>query len=126
MNLDGMRMCVSATAEQGVVSAETRLYFWQKGSLVFGRYNGGTVVRGFLVGTLTEAGLVFRYAQREASGEIHGGRSVCELQRREDGRLRILEHFVWSTRLGSDTNVFEEVVDPPGRPAFGDRERDCL
>jgi hypothetical protein len=109
MNLDRIVMYVSSTADQGVVGPGTRLRFLQKGSRVMGRYSGGAVSRGCLVGTLSGSQLVFRYAQVEACGEIHGGRSVCEVDRRPDGRIRIVEHFAWHTRCGSGTNVFEEI-----------------
>jgi hypothetical protein len=109
MNLDRVMMYVSSTADHGVVAQGTRLLFTQKGSRVMGRYGGGAVSRGCLVGTLSGAQLVFRYAQVEASGEIHGGRSVCEVERRPDRRIRIVEHFAWRTRPGSGTNVFEEM-----------------
>jgi hypothetical protein len=109
MNLDGVVMFVSATAERGVVGAGTSLRFMQKGARVMGRYSGGAISRGCLVGTISGAELVFRYAQVEASGEIHAGRSVCEVERRADRRLRIVEHFAWSTRTGSGVNVFEEI-----------------
>lgn len=109
MNLDGRVMHVSATADVGVVGSDTRLHFRQKGRRVFARYGGGAVVRGFLVGRRNGSGLVFRYVQLEASGEIHGGRSVCEVVAGPDGRARILEHFTWRTRSGSGTNVFDEV-----------------
>ena len=108
MNIDRVVMYVSSTADQGVVGQGTRLRFMQKGSRVMGRYSGGAVSRGCLVGTLSGSQLVFRYAQVEASGEIHGGRSVCEVERQPGGRIRIVEHFVWRTRPGSGTNVFEE------------------
>jgi hypothetical protein len=111
MSLDGIRMYVSSTAEQGVVSFETRIHFIQKGPRVLGRYSGGSIGRGYLIGRLTGSALAFRYAQREASGEIHGGRSVCDVDRTADGRIRIVEHFTWSTRAGSGTNVFDEIVD---------------
>ncbi len=109
MNLDQVVMYVSSTADQGVVGPGTRLSFTQKGSRVMGRYSGGAILRGFLVGTLAEEGLIFRYSQVEASGEIHGGHSVCEVERRPDRRIRIVEHFTWHTRLGSGINVFEEI-----------------
>jgi hypothetical protein len=69
------------------------------------------VERGYLVGRLSGWKLTFRYAQREASGEIHAGRSICEVTRLDDGRTRILEHLAWSTRTGRGTNVFDEVVE---------------
>ena len=109
MNLDGKVMYVSATASQGVVGAETRLCFYQKGSRVLARYSGGAISRGCLVGRLEGSELVFRYAQVESSGEIHGGRSICEVTRLQDGRTRIVEHFTWRTRSGSGDNVFVRV-----------------
>jgi hypothetical protein len=109
INLDGVLMYVSSSAAQGVVGIATRLRFLQKGARVFARYGGGAVQRGCLIGTVAGTNLVFPYVQREASGELHAGRSVCHLHRRDDGRLRILEHFQWTTREGAGTNVFDEV-----------------
>jgi len=110
MNLDGVVMSVQSTAEQGVVGAGTRLRFLQKGTRVFARYSGGSIARGCLVGAIAGDSLRFRYVQQEVSGGLHAGRSVCALTVLEDGRLRIVEHFVWSTRPGSGTNVFDEVA----------------
>jgi hypothetical protein len=109
MNLDGLVMHVSSTAERGVVGDDTCLRFHQKGSRTLGRYSGGAVARGYLVGEVEGPELVFRYVQVEASGEVHAGRSVCEIVRRADGRMRILEHFTWHTRSGAGTNVFDEL-----------------
>ena len=111
MNLDGTSFQVSATATEGVVSRETRLRFVQRGARVLGRYHGGTIRRGYLVGELQGRRLRFRYAQIEASGHVHGGRSVCEFERTDAGRLRLLEHFHWETRAGSGTNVFEQTQE---------------
>lgn len=109
MNLDGLSFQVHATASVGVVSADTRLYLIQRGSRIFGRYAGGSIVRGRLVGEVSGDALNFRYAQRERDGGIHGGRSTCVLETLRDGRLRIHEHFTWKTREGAGTNVFEQV-----------------
>jgi hypothetical protein len=115
MNLDGLEMYVSATAENGVVGSDTRLRLAQRGSTVFGRYAGGSVLRGCLIGTLDGDRLAFRYLQLEVPHAFHGGSSVCEVQRRADGRIRLVEHFVWRTRRGSGTNVFDEVpIDGDG------------
>ena len=108
LSLDGVEMYVSSTAAQGVVGAGTRLRFQQKGSRVLGRYAGGAVKRGCLVGRVSAGSLVFRYAQVEASGQVHAGRSACEIFRTTSGRLRVVERFVWTTRDGRGTNVFDE------------------
>jgi hypothetical protein len=123
MNLDHMQFRVSATAESGVVSSETRLAFVQRGIRILGRYSGGSILRGYLVGTLTGTALQFRFTQREVAGQIHGGRSVCELERISNGRLRLHEHFTWTTRVGAGTNIFDQVADEWGTPANKSPER---
>jgi len=105
-------MFVSSTGAAGVVGRETRLYFTQRGRHVVARYAGGSGARGWLAGTYDGNTLRFRYAQREDDGTIHAGRSVCDVNQLSDGRVRIIEHFGWSTRPGTGTNVFDEL---PGR-----------
>lgn len=109
VNLEGITMFVSTTARGGVVDEETRLTFRQRGQRVIGRYQGGRVRRGVLVGGVSRAVLTFRYLQLESSGEIHGGRSTCDIVRMPEGQLRIVERFSWTTREGSGTNVFDEL-----------------
>src|SRR5580658_2711266 len=109
INLDGVVMYVSSTDDRGVVSTKTRLYFAQKGQRIFARYGGGSVTRGCLVGTLSGSELRFRYTQLEGSGQIQGGRSICEVQRTVQAGLRVIEHFTWGTCSGSGTNIFDEI-----------------
>ncbi len=111
-NLDGVTMFVSSTDDRGVVDADTRLVFRQRGARVLARYAGGRVRRGVLIGEVAGRILTFRYLQVEDSGEIHGGRSTCDVTRTPDGRLRVVEHFRWTTRDGNGTNVFDEVSSP--------------
>lgn len=110
MNLNDKRLRVRSTADQGVVTGDTVLHLFQSENRVFGRYSGGSIVRGWLVGALRGRELYFRYFQRESSGGIHAGHSVCELDKLADGRLRLVEHFTWETRPGFGTNTFDEIV----------------
>ena len=109
VDLDGLTFFVSTTAETGVVGSDTRLRFCQIGSRVLARYSGGDVARGWLVGRWQGDRLVFRYAQRERGSAVHGGRSVCDVERTDSGRVRIVEHFNWTTRSGSGTNIFDQL-----------------
>lgn len=110
ISLDGLRMHVSSTAADGVVDSGTRLHFIQRGHRVVARYAGGSVRRGWLIGRLSGSELVFRYAQLEAAGGVHAGHSVCVVERLSTGRVRIVERFTWTSRPGSGTNVFDELV----------------
>jgi hypothetical protein len=110
MNLDGLSFRVQSTASVGVVGADTHLHLIQRGSRVFGRYQGGSIVRGCLIGEVSGDALTFRYVQHEREDGIHGGRSNCLLMMLGDGHMRLDEHFKWRTREGAGTNVFEQVV----------------
>ena len=108
INLDGLTMFVSSTADNGVVDRDTRLHLLQRGHRVAARYAGGRVARGWLIGRWDGETLHFRYAQREDGSAIHAGHSACQVHQLPDGRLRLIEHFVWSTRQGSGVNIFDE------------------
>ncbi|MCM3874731.1 MAG: hypothetical protein ND895_28895 [Pyrinomonadaceae bacterium] len=108
LSLDGVRMRVVSTAEGGEVNPETLFEFAQDGLVVSARYSGGKVRLGYLVGTMSADVLRFRYAQVDDSGRLDGGHSTCEIGRMVNGRIQLVEHFVWDSRVGSGTNVFEE------------------
>ena len=110
VNLNERRFYVSSTASNGVVGADTQLRFVQTGIRVVGKYAGGNVERGCLVGRMIDSTLDFRYLQREHSGEMHSGTSTCDVVEQSDGRVRIVEHFHWRTREGRGTNVFDELA----------------
>jgi len=116
VNLDRRHMYVIQTAELGVVGAGTELRFVHRGARVVGKYAGGRIRRGCLVGRVTGSTLVWHYVQRERSGEMHAGQSVCDVVDRPDGRVRIIERFRWHTRPGSGMNIFDE---RPAVPASG-------
>jgi hypothetical protein len=116
ISLDGVTMAVSVTADEGVVGAGTRIRFVQRGSRVLGRYSGGRILRGFLVGELAGAALTFRFAQVETTQDgrsaLHAGHSRCEVCRSSRGTIRVIERFSWTTRTGVGTNVFDEIPAP--------------
>lgn len=110
VNLDGRTMYVSSTDVLGVVGSGTQLRFLQSGSRVLGKYAGGRIRRGYLVGRIAGAKLDWSYLQWEESGQLHGGTSICDLVEQSDGRIRIVEHFQWQSRPGGGVNVFDELA----------------
>jgi hypothetical protein len=108
-SFEGVRMRAVETAGTGQVDGDTLFIFSQHGNTVSARYAGGTVELGYLVGSLATGVLVFRYCQIDRQGAVHGGRSVCDVTRLSDGRIRLREHFHWESREGQGTNVLEQV-----------------
>jgi hypothetical protein len=116
INLDGLRMNVISTAENGVVNSDTIFEFHQVGDDVWASYSGGKVVRGFLVGRALKDKLEFQYCQTQTDGALDGGRSTCELRTTDTGIVQLIEHFDWGSRPGGGTNIFEEIIGTSSPP----------
>jgi hypothetical protein len=106
-------MHVVSTAEKGEVNTETTFRFTQEGIFVTAEYSGGKVRLGCLIGVIFAEELRFRYVQVDNSGRLDSGHSTCQISRKNDGRIQLIEHFNWDTREGSGINVFEEINASP-------------
>jgi hypothetical protein len=110
MSLGGRSFRVASTSAGSVVSSSTVLTLAETGPYVCGRYSGGSVVDGFLIGIRSGSKLQFRYLQGDQAGTIDYGVSEAEIEVGDSGKLRIVEHYRWLSRDGSGTNVFDEVT----------------
>jgi hypothetical protein len=110
INLDKVKMHVMQTAENGVVNKETIFSFTQNDSTIYAAYQGGKIKKGYLVGFIKDDVLKFNYCQIQMDDQLDNGSSSCELHIDEKGKIRLVEHFEWSSRPGEfGTNVFEEI-----------------
>ncbi|GAA2300078.1 hypothetical protein GCM10010149_56340 [Nonomuraea roseoviolacea subsp. roseoviolacea] len=110
-SLDGRRFRAVADVAGGEVGTETIFTYHQDGSEIWGTYAGGSVRRGFLVGTLDGDRVDFRYTQLNLAGETSSGHCVSRITVLADGRLRLDESWEWESRPGSGSSAVEEVVD---------------
>jgi len=111
ITLDGIKMNVVKTAENGVVNHETIFNFSQEDEVISGEYQGGKILKGFLVGKLsTQNQLEFSYCQMQIDGKLDNGVSICQLLINENGKITLTEHFEWKSRPGEfGTNVFQQL-----------------
>ncbi len=111
ISLDGVKMNVVKTAENGVVNHETIFTFVQKDNVITAEYAGGKIRKGFLVGAFRHSNqLEFSYCQMQLDGKLDNGVSTCEVAKNPDGRITLTEHFEWKSRPGEfGTNVFQEL-----------------
>ena len=94
----------------GEVDASTVFVYHQENDAVWGRYSGGAVRVGFLVGTRAEDELDIRYTQLNVSGETSTGHCRARIAALPDGRLRLDEKWEWESRDGAGTSVVEELT----------------
>ena len=92
----------------GEVSDKTVFCYHQKGNVIWAEYSGGSVVKGFLIGTMDEKHhLHFNYQHMNADGELRTGSCDSEPQI-ENGKLRFNEKWKWT--MGEEgTSVIEEI-----------------
>jgi len=110
-SLDGLRFAATVHAEGGEVGPETVFDYHEdeERGEIWASYSGGTVRRGFLVGTRDGDVLAFRYSQLNEDHETSSGRCVSQIVRAENGRLRLDETWSWETRPGSGVSSVEEI-----------------
>jgi putative NADPH-quinone reductase len=95
-------------SDSGEVSDKTIFSYHQKGSAIWAEYSGGSIVKGFLVGTMDEKRcLHFSYQHVNTDGEIKSG--TCDSEpKTENGKLRYYEKWKWSTGDAGES-VIEEI-----------------
>lgn len=111
VDLDGRKFRLSSDhpASGGNVDRNTRFTFRQFGSIVWGTYTGGSICRGYLVGTIEGDELVFSYAQLRMDGTTATGHSRDRIESLPAGKLRLHESWAWDSQDGKGRSVLDEV-----------------
>lgn len=110
-SLDGRRLQVVEHAANSSLTPETELILEQSGNVLSGRYRGGSIIDGYLIGRLSfdeQCSVHFRYVQADIAGRLDSGVSNGVVSVLRDGRVRLTEEFEWLTAEGAGVNVFEE------------------
>jgi len=103
ISLDKIRTHVIQTSENGVVNKDTVFNFAQVNNEVSGTYSGGLIC---------EDKLSFAYYQLHTDGTMGNGVSTCEISKSQNGKLKLVEHFQWSSRPGEGGNAVTVITDP--------------
>ena len=107
-SVDDKFFTVAGNSEAGEVSGQTVFCYHQKDNVVWAEYSGGSIVKGFLIGTMDEKhNLHFNYQHMNSFGEIRTGSCDSEPQI-GNGKLRFNEKWKW-TQGGEGTSVIEEI-----------------
>ena len=95
-------------SDSGEVSDKTVFSYHQKGNVIWAEYSGGSIIKGFLVGTMDEKqGLHFNYQHINIDGELKTG--TCDSESKiENGKLKFYEKWMWSTGETGES-VIEEL-----------------
>ncbi len=91
---------------------ETTIFeYFQEGQFVWGNYKGGSVHYGTFIATVDDQGVLdLRYHHLGTDHILYSGKSLSTPEVMPDGRIRLNEHFEWTTGAsGPGFSVVEEI-----------------
>lgn len=111
-DIGGRRFRVTGTTGSSDISEETVLEVQQDGDVVWGAYAGGPILKGYLLGrALGDGRGIFRYIQIGRSGAADCGHSSYSVLPADNGAVRLIENYTWTSKVGSGVNILDEIRD---------------
>jgi hypothetical protein len=110
-SLDGRWFRMSDGVTNGDIGPSTVFRYGEEDGEVWAVYAGGSVRRGYLVGTRDGDRVEFRCVQLNAAGRASGGHCVATVGVLADGRLRMDETWEWEGDGHRTTSVSEEIPE---------------
>lgn len=98
INYDGRKFVPKMNSENGEVSEQTLLLYHQNGSLLWAEYSGGDILKGSLIGSVSDNGeldFVYHHMNRDMmikTGKCHSVPTVME-----NGKIKLLEQWEWTS-----------------------------
>ena len=105
---DGKHFVPVTNTENGEVDEDTLFVYHQDGSVLWAEYSGGEIIRGQIIGTVTECGeLDFFYQHINNQNQVRVGVCHSTPEIMENGKIRLSEKWQW---LNGDKSEGESVV----------------
>jgi hypothetical protein len=111
INYHGRLFKVVRTSPNAETDADTRMFYSQNGDIVWATIQGGRIRFGTLVAKVDQYGsLEMRYQHVNEAGELRTGVGVTAPEQLPDGRLRLHEHWQWTSGdFSNGEAILEEV-----------------
>ncbi|QUI20792.1 n-acetylglutamate synthase [Vallitalea pronyensis] len=98
INYDGKVFKSVVTSDNGEVNDETTFYYHQDGNIVWAEYEGGFIKKGMLIASVdSNDNLDMRYQHINQNGEIMTGKCFSQPKILDDGRIRLIEKWEWTS-----------------------------
>ena len=110
INYDNKIFVSIENTDNGEVNEETLFYYHQKENYIWAEYNGGKIIKGFLVGYINEMGkLIFHYEHINNEKIIRTGKCESEPHLLTDGRIELIEKWEWTN--GDKTKGESKIIE---------------
>lgn len=107
-NYDGKTFIPKVNTENGEVDNQTIFKYHQNESLMWAEYNGGDIIRGNIVGTVSEQGVLdFYYQHINKQGQLRIGKCHSIPNTLNNGKLELHEEWQW---LNGDKSIGSSII----------------
>lgn len=117
ISLEGRVFAGVENSSTGEVGQSTIFTYHQDQDIIWAEYSGGSVIRGYLVGTRNGENLHFRYAHLSTGKETSKGVCNSTIEILDDGRVRLHESWAWESRPETGHSIVEELKENPSNSA---------
>jgi hypothetical protein len=91
-----------SNSSNGQVDESVSFYYFQKGDLLYGHYQGGKIQYGQLIGKVkSDSKIEMRYHHVDIDGEIRTGTCLSVPSLSENGKIRLHESWQWTNGDGT-------------------------
>lgn len=98
MNYNNKTFKPIASSSNSDTSSETVFLYQQRGHVLTGTYQGGTIITGHLIGTVNEQGVIdMRYHHVTTEGLLQTGICTSTPERLPNGKIRLHETWTWTS-----------------------------
>ncbi len=111
MNYNNRRFKVFNNSENGEVDENMVFHYRQEGQILWCDYDGLAIQKGHLLGKVDDDGAIeMRYHQVLKSGEIQTGICQSKPEIQENGKIKLLESWQWTSGdRSSGSSVLMEI-----------------
>lgn len=98
INYNGKNFKPISNSENGEVSEDMIFTYEQKGNILASSYSGGQIVKGHLIGIVSEIGEIdMRYHQINKNGKLMTGICHSTPEILENGKIKLYETWQWTS-----------------------------
>lgn len=98
INLNNKKFKALSNSSNGEVSDDTVFHYFQRDALVWAEYQGGGIVKGFLIGKVEENQLKFSYQHLNENLEIMTGKCTSSPESDANGKIKLIEKWEWTCK----------------------------
>ncbi len=96
VSYDGKYFVAKANSENGEVDSSTVFSYHQNGNILWAEYDGGDIIRGNLIGTVSKSGeLDFYYQHINKNNQIRIGKCHSAPRISDNGKTELSEEWQW-------------------------------